>query len=76
MKPEAPFVTAHTILPDIIDEEMILSTIKQALTEFGWNIETATDGEEEIQKFHNGNFDLVITDMKMQAEIESEKVIQ
>jgi len=76
MKPEAPFVTAHTILPYIIDEEIILSMIKQALTKFGWNIETATDGEEGIRKFDNGNFDLVITDMKMQAEIESEKVIQ
>jgi len=53
-----------------------LNIIKQALTEFGWNIETATDGEEGIKKFDNGNFDLVITDMKMQAEIESEKVIR
>jgi CheY-like chemotaxis protein len=49
----------------IDDEKGILQMIRQALTRFGHHVETAADGREGIQKFDNGNFDIVITDMRM-----------
>ena len=49
----------------IDDEKGILQIIRQALTKFGHNVETATDGLEGIRKFDDGSFDIVITDIRM-----------
>ena len=49
----------------IDDEKGILQIIRQALTKFGHNVETATDGQEGIRKFDDGSFDIVITDIRM-----------
>ena len=49
----------------IDDEKNILEMIKMALTKFGHDVETASDGEEGIRKFDEKRFDLVITDIKM-----------
>jgi len=49
----------------IDDEKGILQLIRQALTRFGHHVETAADGREGIQKFDDGNFDIVITDIRM-----------
>ena len=49
----------------IDDENGILQLIRQALTSFGHNVETATDGQEGIRKFDDGSFDIVITDIRM-----------
>ena len=49
----------------IDDEKGILQIIRQALTKFGHNVETATDGQEGIRKFDHGSFDIVITDIRM-----------
>jgi len=49
----------------IDDEKGILQIIYQALTRFGHNVETAGDGQEGIEKFDDGNFDIVITDIRM-----------
>jgi DNA-binding response OmpR family regulator len=49
----------------IDDEKGILQIIRQALTKFGHNVETAMDGQEGIRKFDHGNFDIVITDIRM-----------
>ena len=49
----------------IDDEKGILQIIRQTLTRFGHNVETAEDGQEGIQKFDDGNFDVVITDILM-----------
>jgi len=49
----------------IDDENGILQIIRQALTKFGHNVETATDGQEGIRKFDDGSFDIVITDIRM-----------
>ncbi len=49
----------------IDDEKGILQLIRQALTRFGHKVETAGDGQEGINKFDGGNFDIVITDMCM-----------
>ena len=42
-----------------------MQIIYQALTRFGHNVETAVDGQEGIEKFDDGNFDIVITDIRM-----------
>jgi CheY-like chemotaxis protein len=49
----------------IDDEKGILQLIYQALTRFGYKVETAVDGQEGINKFDGGNFDIVITDIRM-----------
>jgi two-component system, OmpR family, response regulator VanR len=49
----------------IDDEKGIQQLIRQALTHFGHHVETAADGLEGIQKFDDGNFDIVITDICM-----------
>jgi two-component system response regulator VanR len=49
----------------IDDEKGILQIIYQALTRFGHNVETAGNGQEGIEKFDDGNFDIVITDIRM-----------
>ena len=53
----------HILVID--DEKNILEMIKMALTKFGHDVETASDGEEGVQKFDEKPFDLVITDIKM-----------
>lgn len=49
----------------IDDEKGILGFLREALTHFGHRVETAEDGEEGIQKFEDGSFDVVITDYCM-----------
>jgi CheY-like chemotaxis protein len=49
----------------IDDEKGILQIIRQTLTRFGHEVETAGDGQEGIDKFDDGNFDIVITDIRM-----------
>ena len=49
----------------IDDEKGILQLICQALTRFGYTVETAGNGQEGIDKFDGGDFDIVITDMCM-----------
>jgi len=59
----------------IDDEKGILQIIRQALTKFGHNVETAEDGKEGIQKFDDGIFDVVITDILMPG-IDGNGVVQ
>ena len=49
----------------IDDEKGILHVIKETLTRFGHNVEIAIDGIEGIQKFDDGSYDMVITDLCM-----------
>ena len=49
----------------IDDEKGILQLMHQALTKYGYNVETADDGQEGIRKFDDGCFDIVITDICM-----------
>jgi CheY-like chemotaxis protein len=49
----------------IDDEKGILHVIREALTLSGHAVETALDGLEGIQKFDDGNYDMVITDLRM-----------
>ena len=54
----------HRILV-IDDEKAILDVVQMALTRAGFGVETAADGHKGIQKFDEGHFDVVITDMLM-----------
>jgi len=54
----------HQILV-IDDEKSILDIVREVLTVYGYEVEIAADGQEGIQKFDDGSFDLVITDMQM-----------
>ena len=47
------------------DEEFIRDLIRQALLRNGYSVTTAASGEEAIQKYNGGHFDLVITDVCM-----------
>lgn len=49
----------------IDDEKSILNLIQYALLQAGFEAETAPGGREGIQKFENGHYDLVITDIRM-----------
>jgi len=49
----------------IDDENGILHLIREALTRNGHSVEIAANGQEGIQKFDQGAFDLVITDILM-----------
>jgi DNA-binding response OmpR family regulator len=54
----------HNILV-IDDEKSILDVVQLALTRAGFKVEIAPDGQEGINKFDHGAFDLVITDIIM-----------
>ena len=49
----------------IDDEKGILHVIREALSRSGYDVETALDGIEGIQKFDDGSYDMVITDLRM-----------
>ena len=49
----------------IDDEEGITEVIQEVLNLYGYNVQTACDGNEGIQKFKNQLFDVVITDIMM-----------
>jgi two-component system response regulator VanR len=49
----------------IDDEEGITKVIQEALSLSGYDVQTACDGNEGIQKFKDQLFDVVITDIMM-----------
>ena len=49
----------------IDDEKAILEMLRLILMKFGHHVVIAANGKEGIQKFKNGEFDLVITDILM-----------
>ena len=59
----------------IDDEKSILNIVKQVLSKYGYKVEIASDGKEGIQKFNDGLFDLVITDILMPG-IDGNGVVQ
>ena len=59
----------------IDDEKGILRVIQEALTKFGHEVEIALDGIEGIQKFDDGSYDMVITDLRM-PRLDGKGVVQ
>ena len=51
----------------IDDEQSILQVFDYALSRCGFDVETAADGREGLQKFLSGKFDLVVTDVLLQG---------
>jgi DNA-binding response OmpR family regulator len=49
----------------IDDEEGITNVIQEALSRYGYDVKTACDGNEGIQKFKDQLFNVVITDIMM-----------
>ena len=47
------------------DEEMIRKRISLFLQKIFKNVVTAKDGEEGLEKFTSGHYDIVITDIQM-----------
>ncbi|MCM8771246.1 MAG: diguanylate cyclase [Candidatus Omnitrophica bacterium] len=47
------------------DEEVMRNLLRDVLTEVGYNVETASCGEEAIAKIKEAKFPIVITDLKM-----------
>lgn len=56
-------MTAKILIVD--DEKPIRDSLKMVLDEEGFTTDTAADGEEALQKIQSGNFDVVISDIKM-----------
>lgn len=59
----------------IDDEKMISDMLQQVLTRFGYSVETAPGGKEGLQMYENGDFHLVITDIRM-PDIDGHDVVQ
>jgi two-component system response regulator PilR (NtrC family) len=49
------------------DEETIRLTLDECLTSIGYEVVTASNGEDALQKFVPGKFDCVISDLMMPA---------
>ncbi len=47
------------------DEKIIRESLEIFLKDEGYSAETAADGEEALQKIKSGNYDVVVTDIKM-----------
>ena len=62
-KKEAPSIFLHVLVVD--DEPFARDVVTQYLNVDGHTFETATNGEEGLEKFHQGSFDLIITDNAM-----------
>ena len=55
-------------MPNILvidDERAIRSVLKEILTNEGYSVQEAVDGEDGLQKLIAGNFDVVLCDIKM-----------
>src|SRR5512135_177428 len=61
----------------LVDDELaILLTLKAILEMNGFEVETASSGNEAVQKLDAGVFQMVITDMRMESETAGYDVIR
>lgn len=49
----------------IEDDKLILGTLKRLLKGEGYNVHTAQNGHEALEKIKNDDFNLIITDIRM-----------
>lgn len=49
----------------IDDEQSISDLIREALTKFGYAVETASNGRQGLERLQDASFDLIVTDMYM-----------
>lgn len=57
------------------DDPFLLSILAEKLKEAGFDIETATDGEDGLKKIKSGNFSLVLLDMVL-PKIDGFKILE
>ena len=57
------------------DDPFLLSILAEKLKEAGFDIETAIDGEDGLNKIKSGNFDLVLLDMVL-PKIDGFKILE
>ena len=57
------------------DDPFLLSILAEKLKDAGFDIETATDGEDGLNKIRSGNFDLVLLDMVL-PKIDGFKILE
>lgn len=57
------------------DDPFLLSILAEKFKEAGFDIETATDGEDGLKKIKSGNFDLVLLDMVL-PKIDGFKILE
>jgi DNA-binding NtrC family response regulator len=63
--PEVDPVLADRSVLVIDDEENIRMTVRDVLARHGCNVDTARDGDEAIAMINNGQYDLVVSDIRM-----------
>lgn len=49
----------------IDDEKMMVNLVEQVLSGVDFNVDTALAGDDGLRKFRGGDYDLVITDIRM-----------
>lgn len=49
----------------IDDEQMVVSLVEQVLSQEAYCVDTALAGDDGLRKFDGGDYDLVITDIRM-----------
>jgi signal transduction histidine kinase/ActR/RegA family two-component response regulator len=59
----APAAIARILLVE--DEPLIRDVIQAALSQRGWQTETAGTGREAVQQWQDGDFDLILMDLQM-----------
>ncbi|MEX0693776.1 MAG: response regulator [Rhodospirillales bacterium] len=60
----------------IDDDDLILETLTLALTEGGYQVVAAMDGNEALEKFKQNDIDIVVTDIIMPNKEGIETIIQ
>ncbi len=53
----------HVLIVD--DEDAILQPYREFLTKYGFDVETAQNGREGLEKLRDGEFDVAIVDIQM-----------
>ena len=53
----------NTLIVD--DEKIVIDGLKRFLKKLGHTVVSSSNGLDALKKFHDNNFDLVITDIKM-----------
>jgi two-component system response regulator AtoC/two-component system nitrogen regulation response regulator NtrX len=62
-----PFAAMHGRILIVDDEKAMLVALKGLLVKEGYHVETASSGEEAIQRIDTGDFHVVLTDLSMKG---------
>jgi DNA-binding response OmpR family regulator len=71
---EEPWMKRRILLVD--DEVAVLLTLKAVLEISGFEVDTAASGREGVSKLHTREYDMLITDMRMEHDVAGIEVIK